>query len=101
MVPVVYRCSRCGYILYIHWRVGQSSYGVPTPSGLSSWYGGVCPRCGHRLGRPGLQDLSVIADRDLVKMRVELLERLLEEQRRPRLSRHVPVRSAREVAVNA
>ncbi len=100
-MPIVYRCSSCGYVLYVHWRVGQSSYGVPTPSEVSSWYGGVCPRCGHRLGsKPSIDDVDVVADRELVEMHVKLLKQELEEQRRPRLSLHVPVRPAREVALH-
>jgi len=91
-VPVVYRCKNCGYILYVFWRVGQDSYGVPTPSELISIYGGVCPRCGHRLEKPGLDDVEVVAGRELVEARIELLSRLLEGQRRPKLALHVPVR---------
>jgi len=91
-VPVVYRCSSCGFILYVHWRVGQSSYGVPTPSEIVSMYGGVCPRCGHRLNtKPSIDDVDVVARRELVEARLRLLKRLLEE--RPRLlALHVPVR---------
>ena len=100
MVPVVYRCRQCGYILYVFWRVGQNSYGVLTPSEVISMYGGVCPRCGHPLRRPGLQDLSVTADRDLVRMRVELLKQELEDRRKPRLLLHVPVRHTSEVTLH-
>ena len=98
-LPVVYRCRSCGYVFYVHWRVGQNSYGVPTPSEVSSWYGGLCPRCGTPLGRPSLQDIDVVADRELVRMRVELLKQELEDQRKPRLLLHVPVRHT-EVAVH-
>ena len=100
MVPVVYRCRQCGYILYVFWRVGQSSYGVPTPSEIMSYYGGVCPRCGRPLQRPSIRDVIVVAGRELVEARIGLLKRLLEEQRRPRLL-HLPVRPAGEVAADA
>ena len=56
---IVYRCRVCGYVLYVVRRVGQDSYGVPTPSEVIRMYGGVCPRCGHRLGRPGPGDVTV------------------------------------------
>jgi len=100
-MPVVYRCRVCGYVLYVHWRVGQSSYGVPTPSEVSSWYGGRCPRCGHPLARPGLDDVTVVADKELVVARVELLKRELEERRRPTLPiLYVPVRRGVGVAAH-
>lgn len=98
---VVYRCRYCGYILYVHWRVGQNSYGVPMPSEIADMYGGVCPGCGRWLGRPGPGDVYVVADRDLVRMRIEILRQELVEQRRPRLTLLVPVRPAREVAAHA
>lgn len=58
---IVYRCRVCGYVLYVVLRVGQDSYGVPTPSEVIRMYGGVCPRCGHRLGKSGPGDITVAA----------------------------------------
>ncbi len=59
-MPVVYRCSRCGYILFVFVRVGQNSYGVPTPSELANQYGGVCPMCGKQLNtKPTLRDIKI------------------------------------------
>jgi len=87
-MPVVYRCRECGHVLYVFERVGLSSYGLPTPSEIASWFGGLCPRCGRRLGRPQPGDVDTVADRELVRMRVELLKRELEERRRPRLVLH-------------
>jgi len=46
----LYRCSRCGKILYVFWEVGQDCFGVPTPSEVASMYDGVCPYCGKPLG---------------------------------------------------
>ena len=56
-MPIVYRCHRCGFILHVFVRVGQNSYGVPTPSELASQFGGICPRCGAPLGKPTLNDI--------------------------------------------
>ena len=58
-MPIVYRCKSCGFILHVFVKVGQNSYGVPTPSELASWYGGICPMCGHPLERPRLDDIVV------------------------------------------
>jgi len=58
-MPVIYRCRICGFILHVFKRVGQDSYGMPTPSELSARYGGFCPRCGNRLSKPTLKDIIV------------------------------------------
>ncbi|KSW12200.1 hypothetical protein CF15_05415 [Pyrodictium occultum] len=58
-MPVVYRCRVCGFILHVFVRVGQNSYGLPTPSELASQFGGICPRCGSPLGRPSLNDIVI------------------------------------------
>ncbi len=50
-MPVVYRCSKCGYVLYTFSRVGQDYYGIPSPSELLAKLGGVCPSCGKPLSR--------------------------------------------------
>jgi len=57
---VVYKCKSCGYILFVFERVGQSSYGLPTPSELADMLGYHCPRCGRRLGSPSLDDVTVL-----------------------------------------
>lgn len=58
-MPIVYRCKVCGFILHVFVRVGQNSYGVPTPSELMSQYGGICPRCGHQLEPPTIDDIII------------------------------------------
>ncbi len=58
-MPVVYRCSRCGFPLYVFARVGQSTSGVQPPSTVIYMYGGVCPRCGKRLKPPSLRDIVI------------------------------------------
>ena len=60
-MPIVYRCKKCGYVLYVFWRVG-SSYGVPTPSEIISRYGGYCPKCGKRLQKPSWQNIVIAAE---------------------------------------
>ncbi|MHC1628931.1 MAG: hypothetical protein ACXQTI_08890 [Candidatus Nezhaarchaeales archaeon] len=74
----MYRCSKCGKILYVFWRVGQSSYGVPTPSELASMYGGICPRCGKPLNiKPDpLKDVKIYTKRDLPKELAKELQKL-------------------------
>ena len=61
-MPIVYRCKVCGFILHVFARVGQNSYGVPTPGELISQYGGMCPRCGHQLEPPTPSDIIVESD---------------------------------------
>ena len=63
-MPIVYRCRYCGFILHVFKRVGQDSYGIPTPSELSARYGGFCPRCGNRLSKPTLKDIVVKPSRE-------------------------------------
>ena len=66
-MPIVYRCSRCGFILHVFVKVGQNSYGVPTPSELANQYGGVCPRCGKPLEvKPSLDNIRVFPDRSKI-----------------------------------
>ena len=88
-MPVIYRCRVCGYVLYVFERVGQSSYGVPTPSELISMYGSACPRCGRPLEPPRLRDIVVVADRRAVEARIERLR--AEAEGRAAVSAKLPV----------
>ena len=47
--PLRYVCSNCGYELY-RYREQRNFYGLMIPSEVKSMFGGVCPRCGERLG---------------------------------------------------
>ncbi|ARM76426.1 hypothetical protein [Acidianus manzaensis] len=58
-MPVRYICKNCGYELYRFERVGQDFYGVRMPSEIISLLGGKCPRCGHPLGVPALDDIRI------------------------------------------
>ncbi len=92
-MPIVYRCKHCGFILHVFVRVGQNSYGVPTPSELMSQYGGICPRCGHPLEPPTMRDiilkpngkeelLAVLEEaRETMRIGFRRLEPLLEQLR--------------------
>ena len=92
-MPIVYRCGNCGFILHVFVRVGQNSYGVPTPSELMSQYGGICPACGHPLHTPSLDDIVIKPDgreellrvleeaRETMKIRWRRLEPLLQQLR--------------------
>ncbi|MET1101812.1 MAG: hypothetical protein ABWW69_04975 [Pyrodictiaceae archaeon] len=76
-MPIVYRCSNCGYVLHIFVKVGQNSYGVPTPSELANQYGGYCPLCGKPLNiKPTIDDIIIVKDGR------RALEELLEEARK-------------------
>ena len=71
-MPVVYRCSRCGFPLYVFARVGQSSYGLPTPSEVIYMHGGRCPRCGKELKRPTIRSIRI--DVDVASRVIQLLQ---------------------------
>ena len=59
-------------------KVGQNSYGVPTPSEVANKYAGYCYYCGKPLNiKPGLDNILVYTDN--VK---ERLRNLIEETRR-------------------
>lgn len=67
---MVYKCGGCNFVLHTFERVGQDFYGIPTPSEVLSWYGGLCPRCGRRLTKPGISDVVVMDRRLAQKLRV-------------------------------
>ena len=77
-MPVVYRCSRCGKIIYVFWKVGQNYYGAPTPQELSEMLGGICPYCGKPLNTElnPLRDIEVYGKRDLPKELAKELQKL-------------------------
>mgnify|MGYP001772557779 CR=1 FL=1 len=56
---VVYRCKKCGHILYKFERVGQDFYGVRTPSELKLMFANKCPKCGHELEIPKVEDIKI------------------------------------------
>mgnify|MGYP001626141884 CR=1 FL=1 len=58
-LPVIYRCSSCNYVLYEFTKVGQDSYGLPTPSELMAKLGDSCPNCGRKLKIPSNNDIRI------------------------------------------
>ncbi len=62
LMPVMYVCGSCGYPLSVFVKVGQNSYGVPTPDEVIAQYGGICLRCGSPLRRPRLDDIVIKVD---------------------------------------
>ncbi len=63
-MPVVYRCSRCGAIVYVFRRAGQDYYGIPTPSELHARLGGVCPNCGKELSTSvDISKITIVTNR--------------------------------------
>ena len=81
-MPIVYRCSHCGHVLHVFVKVGQNSYGAPTPSEVAYWYGGVCPACGRPLRGPrSFKDVRIEPDG-----RRRLEELIREELSKPRPS---------------
>ena len=55
---IVYRCRGCGYPLYVFPKVGHCG-GLPTPTEVIAMVGGYCPRCGRRLSKPTIDDVSI------------------------------------------
>jgi predicted nucleic-acid-binding Zn-ribbon protein len=56
---IVYVCKNCGYELYKFKRIGQDFHGVKTPSEVRSIYGGKCPKCGHHLDIPSINEITL------------------------------------------
>jgi predicted RNA-binding Zn-ribbon protein involved in translation (DUF1610 family) len=50
-MPVIYKCAKCGTIIYRFMRAGQDYYGIPSPSELMIRIGSTCPNCGKILNR--------------------------------------------------
>lgn len=67
-MPVRFRCSVCGHILYEFRGVGQSFMGVPTPDEVVKIVGYVCPSCKRVLEVPSRyhKDYIIIRNGDLV-----------------------------------
>ncbi len=59
-MPVIFRCSSCGSVIYVFKRVGQDCFGLPSPTELINRLGGVCPKCGSALSIPKISDIKII-----------------------------------------
>ncbi|MBP1358221.1 MAG: hypothetical protein JZD40_07035 [Sulfolobus sp.] len=45
--------------MYKFEKVGQDFYGVRTPSEIKTIFGGKCPKCGHDLSVPTIEDIKI------------------------------------------
>ncbi len=59
-LAVIYVCRGCDEIIYTFNRVGQDSFGLPTPSELRGRVSARCPKCGRGLGAPGINDIIIV-----------------------------------------
>ncbi len=82
-MPVLFKCSGCGTIIYRFERVGQDCFGLPTPSELLTMFNGRCPACGKKLKLPSIDDIIITGRvrsavvRHISHNKVELDESLL------------------------
>ncbi len=60
LMPVIFRCSACGSVIYVFKRVGQDCFGLPSPTELINRLGGVCPNCGNTLSVPKISDIKIL-----------------------------------------
>ncbi len=58
-MPILYRCSRCGYVIRRIDTTERMFWGVPTPSMIRSSNCVRCPNCGKELRDPEPGDVSV------------------------------------------
>lgn len=59
-MAVIYVCRGCDEVIYTFNRVGQDSFGLPTPSELRGRAYVRCPKCGRELGTPGINDIIIV-----------------------------------------
>jgi len=60
LVAVLYVCRGCDTVVYQFTRVGQDSFGLPTPRELMLRISSKCPKCGRELGIPGVNDIVIL-----------------------------------------
>lgn len=58
-MPLVYRCSNCGYVLHYLEKVGQDFVGVPSVTEILSKFGYTCPKCKNSLRKPSQEDVII------------------------------------------
>jgi len=59
-LAVMYVCRGCDTVIYHFSRVGQDSFGLPTPQELKGRVSYRCPKCGRELGVPGVDDVIIL-----------------------------------------
>ncbi|HWQ16567.1 MAG TPA: hypothetical protein VNL13_01870 [Sulfolobales archaeon] len=67
-MAVLYVCRGCDEVIYVFSRVGQDSFGLPTPSELRGRVSSKCPKCGRELGAPGINDVIIVRRGELRKI---------------------------------
>lgn len=67
-MPIRYRCSNCGNVLFEFRGVGQSYMGVPTPEEVVKLVGHICPSCKRELEIPSRHYKDYILIRSAVPM---------------------------------
>lgn len=58
-MAIKYRCKECGETIYVHGKIGQNSFGIPTPGELIIRVGSRCPKCGHMFQKPDINDIII------------------------------------------
>ncbi len=59
-MPIYYVCRKCGEVIYRFTKVGQDSFGVPTPYELRERVSSTCPKCGKYISDPSLDDIVIL-----------------------------------------
>jgi len=58
-MPIIYKCKKCGFILFNFVDVTQTYQGAPTPFQIIERFRGRCPKCGHELNIPSIDDIEI------------------------------------------
>jgi len=58
-LPIVFKCKRCGHVLYAVTGSKSDYLGVPSSAEVIGWHGGRCPKCGKKLELPKPEDVKV------------------------------------------
>jgi len=58
-MPITYKCKNCGFVLATFIDVTQTYQGAPTPMQLIKRFRGRCPKCGHDLSIPTIDDIVI------------------------------------------
>lgn len=59
-MAVLYVCRACDTVVYQFTRVGQDSFGLPTPRELMLRVSSRCPKCGREFRIPSVNDIVIL-----------------------------------------